>query len=276
MARIRTVKPELSSHEGLYDLEVETGLPIRFAWCMLFTVADREGRFKWLPRTLKAQILPHDEIEFSRVLDAWATRAFVVKYRVKDAWFGWIPTFRKHQMINNRESLSELPGIDEAEEVLGQSNHEDEDACRTREGRDSDACRTREVHALVEGKGREGKEEEGTPTGAVEETEGELLANGSGGDHERKRQPVIPRGSRIPDDFVPDATYASAQLSDLDVEAEAAKFCDYWRARPGKEALKLDWPATWRTWIRNAKERGRYARKSPGLLTPLREEPRFR
>ncbi|MDR5727937.1 MAG: hypothetical protein RB191_10980 [Terriglobia bacterium] len=150
MARIRTVKPELAAHEGMFDLERDTGLPIRFAWVMLFTVADREGRFQWRPRTLKAQILPHDEIDFSRVLDAWVTRAFVIKYRVGDAWYGCIPTFLKHQVINNRESGSTLPPISEADEVIQSLPRVD------------DACDTREVRALVEGKeGREGERKEG-------------------------------------------------------------------------------------------------------------------
>lgn len=154
MARIRTIKPELGAHEGLFDLEKETGLPIRFAWCMLFTVADREGRFTWRPRTLKAQILPHDDLDFSRVLDAWATRGFIQKYRVKGQWYGWIPTFTKHQVINNRESPSDIPPISHADFIF-----QSLDACSTRERRDDDASATREVHALVEGKeGREGKE----------------------------------------------------------------------------------------------------------------------
>jgi hypothetical protein len=158
VARIRTIKPELAAHEGLFDLEQESGLPIRFAWCMLFTVADRDGRFQWRPRTLKAQILPHDEVDFSRVLDAWVTRGFIVKYRVKDAWYGCIPTFSKHQVINNREQKSDLPPISEADHIhqpLARVDH---------------ACPTREVHALGEGrKGRERKEgKEGTIRAAAQ------------------------------------------------------------------------------------------------------------
>jgi len=156
MARIRTVKPELAAHEGMFDLEEETGLPVRFAWVMLFTVADREGRFPWRPRTIKAQTLPHDNLDFSRVLDAWLTRGFVMKYRVGDDWFGCIPTFTKHQVINNRESASDLPSIDDADEVIA-SKHKGHDACATRAPREDDACLTREVHAQAEGR-KEGKE----------------------------------------------------------------------------------------------------------------------
>lgn len=162
MARIRTVKPELAAHEEMFDLEESTGLPVRFAWVMLFTVADREGRFAWRPRTIKAQTLPHDMIDFARVLDAWVTRGFVVKYRVGNEWFGWIPTFTKHQVINNREAASDLPDIAAADEIVSNNNN-DLDACGTRQPRVEDASGTREVHALGEGRkeGREGKGKEG-------------------------------------------------------------------------------------------------------------------
>lgn len=55
MSRIRTVKPELFKHEELFDAEQNSKLPLRLAFIGLFTVADREGRFKWRPRTLKAR-----------------------------------------------------------------------------------------------------------------------------------------------------------------------------------------------------------------------------
>lgn len=59
------------------------------------------------------------------------------------------------------------------------------------------------------------------------------------------------RGSRIPDDFKPDIEAAVAEgLSRQEAERQALSFCDYWRAKPGAAALKLDWPATWRTWFR--------------------------
>jgi len=59
------------------------------------------------------------------------------------------------------------------------------------------------------------------------------------------------RGTRIPDDFSPDIEAAVADgVQRQDAERQAANFCDYWRAKPGKEGLKLDWPATWRVWYR--------------------------
>lgn len=137
--RIRTVKPEFFTHEGLFDAEKETSLPLRVSFAGLWCAADREGRFKWEPRRLGVAILPYDGIDFSRVLDALTTRGFIHKYTREGVDYGWIPTFTKHQVVNNREKPSELP---EHCEML------DSDATTTREGRVTHASK-------AEGKGRE-------------------------------------------------------------------------------------------------------------------------
>lgn len=144
--RIRTIKPEFFTHEGLFEAEKAEGLPLRIAFVGLWCAADREGRFKWEPRRLGVAILPYDGIEFSRVLDALVTRGFVVKYRVGADWFGEIPSFRRHQVVNHRESASALPQLAEAEETV--------DASATRDAR----VRGKPGHASGEGKGKEGKE----------------------------------------------------------------------------------------------------------------------
>jgi len=53
--------------------------------------------------------MPHDEIDFSRVLDALWTRGFLVKYGSGTDIYGWVPKFKEHQFINNRELKSDLP-----------------------------------------------------------------------------------------------------------------------------------------------------------------------
>jgi hypothetical protein len=153
MARIRTVKPELFRHEALYEAEVKTNLPLRLAYIGLFTACDREGRFKWKPRALKLDVLPYDQVDFSRVLDALVTHGFIVKYQFEDDEFGCIPTWSQHQVINNRESTSLLPSPEEST------------TC-THESRVNDASVTPLVHAQVEGKGREGKRK-GNKEGAI-------------------------------------------------------------------------------------------------------------
>lgn len=50
----------------------------------------------------------------------------------------------------------------------------------------------------------------------------------------------------------------------LNGEAITAEFVDYWRAVPGAKGVKLDWPATWRNWIRRKGEQASH----PGRASP--------
>lgn len=72
------------------------------------------------------------------------------------------------------------------------------------------------------------------------------------------------RASRLPDDFKPDLKYASDAVPDLDAQAEYERFRDFWRSKPGSAGTKLDWPATWRNWIRTCRDNGKYARRKEG------------
>lgn len=159
--RIRTIKPEFFHHEGLFEAEAETKLPLRVAFAGLWCIADREGRFKWEPRRIGVQVLPYDGVDFSRVLDALTTRGFILKYRVGDAWFGCIPSFLKHQVINNKERASILP-----DHLENGAIYEEIDASLTREPREDHACRK-------EGKGRE-QGKEGVPQKHASELSDEL------------------------------------------------------------------------------------------------------
>ncbi|MEN0087612.1 MAG: DUF1376 domain-containing protein [Pseudomonadota bacterium] len=59
------------------------------------------------------------------------------------------------------------------------------------------------------------------------------------------------KGCRIPDDFVCDLDWAVAQgLLRQTAETEAATFRDYWISQTGAKAVKADWPAVWRNWVR--------------------------
>jgi hypothetical protein len=62
---------------------------------------------------------------------------------------------------------------------------------------------------------------------------------------------------RVPKDFTPDLEYASNLIPDIDASAEAQKFRDWEFKTP-----RSDWPAVWRTWIGNCKDRGQYSRKA--------------
>jgi hypothetical protein len=118
VARIRTVKPSFFRHFDLFQAEKETGLPLRVAFAGLWTVADKEGRFEWKPQEIKLDCLPHDDVDFSRVLHALVTRQFIRKYASGGRAYGWIPSFKDHQIVNNREKESSLPAFSQGLEII--------------------------------------------------------------------------------------------------------------------------------------------------------------
>lgn len=66
------------------------------------------------------------------------------------------------------------------------------------------------------------------------------------------------RGTRIPDDFevTPEmVAWARERVPHVDGRTETEKFVNYWRAKTGKDATKIDWVATWRNWMLNAADR---------------------
>jgi uncharacterized protein YdaU (DUF1376 family) len=76
---------------------------------------------------------------------------------------------------------------------------------------------------------------------------------------EKKNLKVLPkekRGTRIPDDFEPDASCQAVAEELLfnapESQREFEKFVDYWKAKPGRDGIKLDWQATFRNWLRNS------------------------
>lgn len=72
------------------------------------------------------------------------------------------------------------------------------------------------------------------------------------------------RGTRIPDDFTvsPEMReWFTANCPNVDGRLETEKFINYWQAKSGRDATKIDWPATWRNWMLNAQERAPRAGK---------------
>ena len=125
--RIRSIKPEVHLDEQLWDLEVETGFPIFRAFTALWGCADREGRFEWRPRSLKQLCLPYWDGDFAGVLDALMAAGFIVRYVVDGRHYGLVRTFKSHQVINQREAQSTIPGppddASHADDVHAQESH---------------------------------------------------------------------------------------------------------------------------------------------------------
>ncbi|HEY4269074.1 MAG TPA: hypothetical protein VGM94_12870, partial [Galbitalea sp.] len=60
------------------------------------------------------------------------------------------------------------------------------------------------------------------------------------------------RGTRIPTDFTVTEemrAWAKASVASVDIGRATEKFINYWMAKSGATAVKIDWPATWRNWM---------------------------
>lgn len=91
------------------------------------------------------------------------------------------------------------------------------------------------------------------PIKTIPEPEPELTLDGASAPSKTKR------GSRLPDDWTLPGEWADWAVEfgfpAGHIAGEAAKFRDYWISISGPKAVKLDWQATWRNWIRSANER---------------------
>ena len=82
----------------------------------------------------------------------------------------------------------------------------------------------------------------------------EGVVEGEGG---RTAKTPRSQGSRLSPEWQPSEglkAWASKKRPDLDIEETVEKFHDWWIAKPGKEGIKLDWDATFRTWVRNERK----------------------
>ena len=76
------------------------------------------------------------------------------------------------------------------------------------------------------------------------------------------RAQAAERATRLPPDWQPsEAAAAYARNLGLDPAKVAERFRNYWHAKAGKDAAKLDWDATWRNWCMTEAERNPPARK---------------
>ena len=105
MARIRTIKPEFFTSEDIVALSPLARLLYIACWCE----ADRDGRMEWRPGTMKLRYFPGDNCDIEALTTELVDRGLVLPYEVESRKYAEIPSFAKHQIINNRESASRLP-----------------------------------------------------------------------------------------------------------------------------------------------------------------------
>jgi hypothetical protein len=105
MARIRTIKPEFFTDEELGQLSPA----IRLLFIALWTEADKAGRLKDRPKTLKARCVPFDHMDIDKALGTLADGKFIVRYEAEGEAYIQIRTWNEHQRPHHTERESVIP-----------------------------------------------------------------------------------------------------------------------------------------------------------------------
>jgi hypothetical protein len=77
------------------------------------------------------------------------------------------------------------------------------------------------------------------------------------------------RGTRLDPAWRPPDDVAAAILHEcpgIELRTHHRRFVDHWIAQPGQKGVKLDWPATWRNWMRREHDR---TRGNPSARQPV-------
>lgn len=109
-------------------------------------------------------------------------------------------------------------------------------------------------------KGQAGGQTKGRQRATTKEIKKEKNKEDILGDVPPPPKPKAKKATRIPEGWYLEqelGEWAEGKgLTMAEIKLEAEKFKNYWSAASGQKATKLDWDATWRTWILNKLSRG--------------------
>lgn len=219
MARARNIKPGFFTNDVLAECSALARILFQGLWCH----ADREGRLEDRPRKLKAEILPYDECNIEELLSQLQIRGFIIRYQHGSERFIQVVNFCKHQNPHVKESESTIPAP-----CLSGAKTEDAENKPERAGLIPDS-----LNLIPDSLQEQGAQDQPRQDGKKHAT-----------------------ASRLPADWFPsdeDISFCETERPDLKPSDVACRFRDYWIAQPGSKGRKLDWPATWRNWVRNEK-----------------------
>jgi hypothetical protein len=175
MARIRTIKPEFFTSEDVVTLSPLARLFYVALWCE----ADREGRLSWKPKTLKMRYLPGDSCDIDALSSELVEVGMIVLYEVDGRQYAEIPSFKRHQVINNKEAESSIPArVDHASSRVKDAS-----------------SRVKDASSRVKGEGRKGKEGKGK--------EGSSATYVAGADAPASAVDNLPNAGEHPDEVDP-------------------------------------------------------------------------
>lgn len=250
MARIRSLKPEFWTDGVIVQLSMAARLFYQGTW----NFACDRGHLPDDPVGLKLKILPADDVDAEALIEELVKHGRIVRGETADGRkFLLVKRLQDHQKIDARwQSRCPYCAAEPAPGTTpGPVPPDDNPPSPSEPPKDSGSI----------------PETPASPAEPPRTSPQEGI--GGEGIGEKKASPSSSprkRGSRIPDDFAVTAdmvAWARERCPHVDGRVETEKFINYWRAKSGKDATKVDWVATWRNWMINAAERTPTGRASP-------------
>lgn len=255
MARSRNIKPGFFTNDELAELPALT----RLLFIGLWTLADRDGRLEDRPKKIKAECMPYDDMDAEAALSSLCRAGFITRYESDGVRCIQVNNWCKHQNPHVKESASTLPAPCEhhastvQDRVVAQPEPEQAGLIP------DSGFLIPDSSPLIPDSFVGAAPEPALP--ACQERQAKA--------QDSVAKATATRGSRLPAEWrLPRAwgEWVIAELGwpDAAVRVEADKFRDYWIAKTGKDACKVDWEATWRNWCRNARITPSAAQSAPG------------
>lgn len=105
MSRIRSIHPGLFTDDAF----MSASSPARVLLVGLWTEAWDDGVFEWKPVTLKARVLPADNVNIPALLSELTSLKFIQEFTLGAKQYGAIRNFRKFQRPKKPNSSGLLP-----------------------------------------------------------------------------------------------------------------------------------------------------------------------
>jgi uncharacterized phage protein (TIGR02220 family) len=107
--RSRSIKCTFFNDEKIGELSHTSRLLFIGLWCY----ADREGRFEYRPKQIKACVFPYDSINISKFMNEIIEKGMIKIYEIDEKKYGYIPRFFLYQHIHPNEKRSLIPPYNE-------------------------------------------------------------------------------------------------------------------------------------------------------------------
>lgn len=253
MARIRSIKPEFWVSEQV----AECSTSARLTFVGLWTFSDDNGVHPAKPKTLKAELFPMDDVSSIDVAGWMAeliNAGLVAEFEAGGERFWYVTGWAKHQKIDRPSCKYPVPPRQTAPADKSVGIVEPSSKTQPSAAPDVPIAQLQLVEPSP-------NDRRAPPPG--EERKGEERTGETASPKAQRSTPAESAGTRLPKDWaLPDdwRRYCVDRRPELDPDAVAENFRDWWHGKAGKDGRKADWLATWQGWVR--KERADCAPKS--------------